>query len=174
MGGLFELLAMLPGWDYRVVSGTTLILPGQPTPVFSENVKGWLLLTEFDSNDAYAHITVKMPPEQFNVLDLALINLANIGLTIPIAQTMTLTLFNFPGLIPPTPSSSVGVGAAFFNLPNILPLKRNNNIQVSFTLDPGTTESSAVVDYQLIFAQIYETETFANALKDALSGKWPT
>jgi len=173
MGGLFELLAVLPGWDYRVVSGTTLIYPGQNTSVFSENVKGWLMLAEFDSNDAYAHIIVKMPPEQFYVLDLALINLATIGLTLAIAQTMTLTLFNFPGLIPPAPPSSVGAGAAFFNLPNILPLKRNNNIEVSFTLDPGTTETVAVVDYELIFAQIYEPEIFANALKDVLGGKWP-
>jgi hypothetical protein len=165
MGSIIDLLALLDGWDYRVISDTITVQPGVINEVFAERVPGWLINASYDSTDAFAHITVNMPPEIFDILNFNLYELAAFGLTQPFAQVLVATLFNFTGL----PADSSGVGNAFFNLVYPLPLKKENVIHVSFTLDPGTTQAFAVVDYSIIFAQIYRMELFQKSLKDLLN-----
>jgi hypothetical protein len=167
MGGIIDLLALLDGWDYREVSSTITVQPGVINEVFAERVPGWLINALYDSTDAFAHITVNMPPETFNILSLNLTDLAFTGVIQPFAPAMVATLFNFPNL----PADSSGLGFAFFDLPYPLPLKKTNVIHVSFTLDPGTTQPFAVVDYDIIFAQIYRMDLFQKSLKDLLNVK---
>jgi len=169
MGGIIDLLALLDGWDYRNVTGTVTVVPGVISEVFAENVKGWLILAQYDSTDAFANINVVMPPETFSILNVNLAELAGIGLSSPtlIPGAMVLTMYAFSGL----PGSSAGFGAAFQNLVYPLPLKKENVIHIQFTLDPGTTQASATVDYDFIFAQIYRPDMFEQSLKDLLNVK---
>jgi hypothetical protein len=167
MGGIIDLLALLDGWDYRQITGTIAVQPGVITEVFAEKVPGWLIFAVYDSTDAFAAITVSMPPETFDILTGDLFQLYSAGSIQPFAQTLTLTLFDFPNL----PASSSGAGVALFNLNYPLPLKKDNVVHISFTLDPGTTVPFAVVDYNIIFAQIYRMDVFQKSLKDLLNVK---
>jgi hypothetical protein len=169
MGSIIDLLALLDGWDYRDVADTIVVQPGVMTEVFAEHVPGWLILADYASSDAFARVNVIMPPETFPVLNVNFSDLAGVGLTQPFAEAMISTLFNFPGL----PADSSGLGYAFFNLLYPLPLKKDNVIHISFTLDPGTTQAFAVVAYDFIFAQIYRMDVFRKSLKDLLNLKLP-
>jgi len=167
MGGIIDLLALLDGWDYREVSGTVAVQPGVITEVFAERVAGWLIIAAYDSTDAFASINVVMPPEPFSIINTNLFILESAGQTIPLAAIPVITLFDFTGL----PLSSTGLGAMFLNLVYPLPLKKDNVVHISFTLDPGTTVPFAVVDYNIIFAQIYRMDVFQKSLKDLLNVK---
>ena len=167
MGGIIDLLAILDGWDYREVTGTVTVQPGIITEVFAEKIAGWLIYAQYDATDAYANINVTMPPETFSILQANLAITAQIGLTQPIAETLILTVFDFPGL----PANSSGFGSAFFNLVYPLAMKKENVVHVDFTLDPGTTQASATVDYGLVFMQIYRMDLFQKSLKDLLNVK---
>jgi hypothetical protein len=167
VGGIIDLLALLDGWDYREVSNTVQVFPGEITEVFSENVKGWLELFGFTATDAFTHVIVKMPPENFNILDINLAELAAYGFTIPVAPALILGMYDFPAL----PLSSAGFGSTFFNLPYPLPLKKHNTLHVQFTLDPGTTQASATVFYQATLLQIYRPVEFVKSYNEILNGK---
>jgi len=169
MGSIIDLLALLDGWDYREITGTITIKPNEVNEVFAENVKGWVIYAFYDSTDAFASLTVDMPPETFSIIYLYLAELAGLGLVSPlsIAQVFTLTTFNFTGL----PADSSGYGAAFSNFVYPLPLKKDNVVHISFTLEPGTTQASATVNYDVIFAQIYRMDVFQKSLKDLLNVK---
>jgi hypothetical protein len=167
MGSIIDLLALLDGWDYREVSGTITVQPNVINEVFAEKVPGWLIFAEYDSTDAFANITVNMPPETFSILQANLAELAFFGITLPLAQSLVLTLFNFTGL----PGNSSGQGAAQMNLAYPLPLKKENTVHIQFTLDPGTTQASASLDYAFVFAQIYKPTLFQQSLKDLLNVK---
>jgi hypothetical protein len=167
MGGIIDLLALLDGWDYRQLFGTITVQPGVVNEVFAEKVIGWIMYAEYDSTDAFANITVNMPPETFSVISTNLADLAAAGLTIPLSTAMILTNFSFTGL----PLDSSGFGLAILNLPYPLPLKKENVVHISFTLDPGTTQASASVDYSVVLAQIYRPKEFQQSLKDLLNVK---
>jgi hypothetical protein len=152
-----------------VISGTITVKPGVINEVFAENVKGWLLIGFFDATDAFTNLSVQMPPETFKIVQFNLAELAATGVTLPLAASFVLTTFNFTGL----PLDSSGYGATQFNLPYPLPLKKNNVIHIQFTLDPGTTQLSASVDYDFVFAQIYRPDLFTKSLKQVYSGKYP-
>ena len=167
MGGIIDLLALLDGRDYRTVQGTLTVFPGVDTEVFAEKVPGWVLEVNMEATDAYAYMEVDMPPETFPVLAFTLADLAAVGLTTPVSQVLTLTNFTFPGL----PVDSSGFGAAFFNLIYPLPLKKENIVHIFFSLEPGTTQASATVNYSVYFAQIYRMDLFQKSLKDLLNVK---
>ena len=167
MGGIIDLLALLDGWDYRELSDIIAVQPGVMNEVFAERVPGWVIGAAYSSSDAYASLIINMPPETFDVLNVDLFGISAAGLTQPFAQTMINTLYNFPNL----PIDSSGLGAAFFNLVYPLPLKKENVLHISFTLDPGTTQPFAVVEYKVIFAQIYRMDVFQKSLKDLLNVK---
>ena len=169
MGSIIDLLALLDGWDYRVLTDTVAVQPNVVKEVFAERVPGWLLSVGYESTDAFANINVVMPPETFSILQTNLIELEEEGQTIPLAALPVLTVFDFPGL----PGSSAGLGFMFMNLVYPLPLKKNNVIHIQFTLDPGTTQASASVSYEIVFAQIYEMKTFQQGLKDLFNVNKP-
>jgi hypothetical protein len=166
MGGIIDLLALLDGWDYVQVSDTITVQPNVVNEVFAKNVKGWLLFATFEATDAFASITVNMPPEPFPILFAELTELAGLGLTFSIAQSMVLTAYNFPGL----PGNSAGYGAAQMDLVFPLPLNKNNVIHASFTLDPGTTQANATVNYAIVFLQILQPDKFAKSFKQVSKG----
>jgi hypothetical protein len=166
MGSLIDLLALLDGWDYREVSGTVTVKPGEITEVFAERIQGWLMLFDIDATDAFTHIIVKMPPETFNIVDANFAELAAAGFTIPITPALVQLIFNFPSL----PADSSGFGEAFFNLVYPLPMRKNDVIHVQFTLDPGTTQASATVDYVALFIQIMQPDVFQKSLRDLYKG----
>jgi len=167
VGSIIDLLALLDGWDYREISGTAIVQPNVINEVFVEKVIGWVVFAVYDATDAFANINVSMPPETFPVVATNLADLAGVGLTIPLSTSMILTAFNFTGL----PSDSSGFGNAVFNLPYPLPLKKENTVHISFTLDPGTTQTSAIVNYVVVFAQIYRPKEFQQSLKDLFNPK---
>jgi hypothetical protein len=167
MGGLIDLLALLDGWDYVEVSGTTTVQPGVVTEVFAKRVTGWLLAAEYDSTDAFANINVYMPPELFSIIIANLFELNAAGYSnVAYAPSLITTAFDFSGL----PGSSAGFGSAFFNMVFPLPLKKENVVHIDFTLDPGTTQPFAVVDYVVDFMQILEPEKFAKSFKAISKG----
>jgi hypothetical protein len=167
MGSIIDLLALLDGWDYRELADTITVAPGVVNEVFAERVVGWLLFANYEATDAFANITVNMPPETFPVVSTNLADLATVGLTIPISTAFIVTAFNFTGL----PLDSSGFGAASFNLPYPLPLKKENTVHIDFTLDPGTTQANASITYTVIMAQIYKPKEFQQSLKDLLNVK---
>ena len=169
MGGLIDLLAVLDGWDYRTLTGTIAVQPGVITEVFAERVPGWIIGASFDSTDAFAHITVTMPPETFPVLDSNIFDVLSSGFIQPYSSSLAATLFDFPNL----PLSSTGLGVVTFNLTYPLPLKKENVVHITFTLDPATTVPFAVVDYVVIFMQIYRMDLFQKSLKDLFNVKKP-
>jgi hypothetical protein len=84
----------------------------------------------------------------------------------PIAQSFILTAFNFTGL----PGDSSGFGAAQFNLQYPIALKKDNIIHIQFTLDPGTTQLAAGVDYVMDFIQITQPNVFKKSYLNAIKG----
>ena len=85
MGNLIDLLAFLDGWDYREISGTTTVQPGVITEVFAEKIIGWLIIAEVAATDAFTHITVKIPPETFSIVNFNFFDTEAAGITIPLA-----------------------------------------------------------------------------------------
>jgi hypothetical protein len=174
MGSIIDLLALLDGWDYRVLNGTITVQPGVINEVFAENVKGWLIFAAYEATDAFANITVNMPPESFSIITTNLAQIAYYGLAptprtdpLAIATAFLVTDFDFSGL----PLDSSGFGAALMNIVYPLALKKESVIHISFTLDPGTTQVAAVVAYEIIFIQIYRMDLFQKSLKDLLNVK---
>jgi len=169
MGSIIDLLALLDGWDYRELTGEITVEPGIINEVFAEKVAGWIMYASYEATDAFANITVNMPPETFPVVSTNMVDIEAVGLTIPISTAFVQTMYNFPGL----PLDSSGFGAAVFNLPYPLPLKKENVVHIDFTLDPGTTQASAIVDYNVVLAQIYKPKDFQQSLKDLFNPKKP-
>jgi hypothetical protein len=166
MGGIIDLLALLDGWDYIEIEGTITVVPGVVNEIYAKKTPGWLIYAQFDSTDAFTTMNVTMPPEPFSVLTAQLYELSIIGLTQPLAQLTVLTAFDFPGL----PGSYAGFGNIFMNLVYPLPFKKENVVHIDFTLDPGTTQASATVDYGFVVMQILEPEKFAKSYKAAIKG----
>ena len=166
MGSIIDLLALLDGWDYRIIQGTVTVLPGAITEVFAENIKGWLIFAIYDSTDAYAHITIQMPPETFSIISANLTQIATQNVYLTTAQAIQTIYYNFTGL----PLDSSGFGIAAMNLEYPLPMKKNNVVHIQFTLDPGTTQAFAVVDYEVIWIQIQKPDVFIKSLRDLFKG----
>jgi hypothetical protein len=166
MGSIIDLLALLDGWDYRIISGTVAVQPGVITEVFAENVKGWLIFAIYDSTDAYARIIIQMPPETFSIISANLTQIATQNVFLTTAQGIQTIYYNFPGL----PADSSGAGIAAMNLEYPLPMKKDSVIHIQFTLDPGTTQPFAVVDYEVIWIQIQKPDVFIKSLRDIFKG----
>jgi hypothetical protein len=170
MGGIFDLLCLLDGWDYRIVEGAVIVPFGQTVEVYSEITKGWIIGAAFVSDDAYMETIVTMPPETFNIIDFTYVFLATAGLTFPVPvinTTMYNTIYSFPGL----PLDSSGLGAALFQLNYPLPLKKDNTVHLQFTLTAGSTQPFALAQYRVIVVQIWQPEIFVKSLFEILNGK---
>jgi hypothetical protein len=170
MGGIFDLLCLLDGWDYRIVEGVVIVPFGQTIEVYSEITKGWIIGAAFVSDDAYMETVVTMPPETFNIIDFTFAFLPQVGLVNPtplINTTMYDTIFNFPGF----PLDTSGLGVAFFQLNYPLPLKKDNTVHLQFTLTTDSTQPFALAQYRVIVVQIWQPEVFVKSLHEILNGK---
>ena len=159
MPDLMTMLPFLNGWKY-VFSGSPFTI-SNPQEVWSDEItQAWLILANFQADDAYATISVTFPPKDFT-LSGSIAQFYAAGITVPYQIGFYVPLYNQPT---PTTSTKGNYLLNFSTYPLALP--PNSRFRVQLSLGEDSTQSSSDMEVDLTYVKVTDEEAFLTSLKE--------